>query len=137
MSTQLPVFYNCMNCPAYCCSYPRIEITRQDLERLARHHGLTPEEARQRFTTTYTEDGENETVLRHQKDEVYGTVCGFLDLKTRACTVHPARPEICREHPGKPTCAYYAFLMSEREYQDDPEQVARAYNGPDDWVPLK
>ena len=137
MSTQLPVFYNCMNCPAYCCSYPRIEITQRDLERLARHHGISLKKARRRFTATYNEDGENETVLRHQKDEVYGTVCNFLDLKTRACTVHAARPEICREHPGKPTCTYYAFLMSEREYQDDPDQVVRAYNGPGDWVPLK
>ena len=68
---------------------------------------------------------------------IAGTVCGFLDLETRGCTVHPSRPKICREHPGKPTCAYYQFLMSEREYQEDGDEVARAYNKPGDWVPLK
>lgn len=137
MSTQLPVFYNCMNCPAYCCSYARIEVTERDLKRLAKHHGIPVAEAKRRFTAIYEEDGVAEMVLRHQKDEVYGSVCRFLDTDTRACTVHPARPEICREHPGKPTCAYYAFLMSEREYQDDDTQIARAYNAPGDWVPVR
>jgi Fe-S-cluster containining protein len=134
MGTSLPVFYNCHNCPAYCCSYPRIEVTARDLERLAKHLGIDAKAARKRFTMKY--EG-SEVVLRHQKDPVYGSVCGFLDTETRACTVHPARPEICRDHPGKPTCAYYAFLMSEREYQDDDEHVATAFNGPGAWVPLK
>jgi hypothetical protein len=44
------------------------------------------------------------------------------------CTVHAARPGICRSHPGGSTCAYYGFLMAERRYQDDPGFVARAYN---------
>jgi Fe-S-cluster containining protein len=136
MSTELPVFYNCMKCPAYCCSYARIEITDEDLARLAGHHGISVRAAKKRFTATYVEDGESEMVLRHQKDEIYGSVCRFLDTETRACTVHPARPEICRDHPGKPTCAYYAFLMSERDYQEDPDQIVRAYNAPGDWVPL-
>lgn len=137
MSTSLPVFYNCMNCPAYCCSYPRIEVKPRDIRRLAKHFGIDVEEAWDRFTTLYDEDGECERVLRHQKDpDGYGTVCRFLDVKSRACTVHKARPQICRDHPGKPTCAYYTFLMSEREYQEDPDEVARAYNAPGDWVPL-
>lgn len=136
MSTELPVFYNCMKCPAYCCSYPRIEVTERDLARLAGHHGIGVRAAKRRFTTTYEEDGVSEIVLRHQKDEVYGSVCRFLDTETRSCTVHEARPDICRDHPGKPTCAYYVFLLSEREYQDDPDQVARAYNPPGEWLPL-
>ena len=126
----LPVFYDCLNCPSYCCSYPRIEVTKRDIRRLARHFGLDEKTARRRFTKTGFDPGE--VVLRHQKDEVYGSVCGFLDRETRGCTVHPARPEICRAHPGKPTCAYYVFLMAERGYQDDPDFVARAYNVPDE-----
>ncbi len=128
MGHSLPIFYDCLNCPAYCCSYPRIEVTPKDIGRLARHFGVDTQTAKRRFTKKGGEPGE--VILRHQKDEVYGSVCRFLDRETRGCTVHPARPEICRAHPGAPTCAYYGFLMAERRYQDDPDFVARAYNVP-------
>jgi Fe-S-cluster containining protein len=71
-------------------------------------------------------------VLRHQKDEHFGSACRFLDLETRLCTVHGARPGICRSHPTSSKCGYYTFLMSERRDQGDPELVARAYNLPGD-----
>ena len=137
MSTQLPVFYNCHNCPAYCCSYPRIEVTKRDVKRLAKYLGISAEETLERFTSVFEEGDKKEVVLRHQKDKLYGSVCRFLDLETRACTVHPARPEICRGHPGEPSCGYYHFLMSERGYQRDEDQIARAYNPPGEWLPLK
>ena len=42
--------YSCDKCPAYCCSYPEIEVTPRDIERLARHFGLTYEQAEERLT---------------------------------------------------------------------------------------
>jgi Fe-S-cluster containining protein len=129
MGKALPVFYDCQNCPSYCCSYPRIIVDAADIGRLARHFGVDEATARRRFTKKGEEPGE--LVLRHKKDETYGTVCRFLDRDTRLCTVHQARPGICRDHPGNPSCHYYSFLMAERRYQDDPEFVARAYNPPD------
>jgi hypothetical protein len=132
---NLPVFYDCLNCPSYCCTYPRIPVTKRDIQRLARHHGISDATAKRRFTKQgWTK---RERVLRHQDDEIFGTACRFLDLETRLCTVHGARPSICRSHPGKPTCGYYAFLMSERRNQDDPNLAARAYNVPDEWPRLK
>ncbi len=128
MGSSLPVFYDCQNCPSYCCSYPRIEVTAKDLQRLARHFGITAAAARRRFTKKGSDPGE--VVMRHQKDATYGTACQFLDLESRRCTVHSARPAICRAHPGTSTCHYYSFLMAERRYQDDPDFVARAYNVP-------
>ena len=126
MGKALRVFYDCQNCPSYCCSYPRIEVTAKDIARLAKHFGLDEATAKRRFTRKGEEPGE--IILRHQKDEHYGTVCRFLDLETRMCTVHKARPDICRAHPGTSSCGYYTFLMAERRYQDDPDFVARAYN---------
>jgi Fe-S-cluster containining protein len=126
MGRSLPVFYDCLNCPAFCCTYPRIEVKPKDIRRLARHFGIDGETARRRFTKRGEEPGE--IVLRHRKDEHYGTACRFLDRETRLCSIHKARPGICRDHPGTSSCAYYNFLMSERRYQDDPEFVARAYN---------
>ena len=128
MGRSLPIFYDCLNCPSFCCTYPRIPVTPADIRRLARHHGIDEATAKRRFTKKGGEPGE--VVLRHRKDDAYGTACRFLDRESRLCTVHKARPRICRDHPGTSTCAYYNFLMSERRYQDDPDFVARAYNPP-------
>ncbi|HUF76709.1 MAG TPA: YkgJ family cysteine cluster protein [Longimicrobiales bacterium] len=125
-----PIFYDCLNCPSYCCTYPRIAVTKRDVERLARHYDIPYEKARERFTKPGST--KRERVLRHQQDEVFGSACRFLDLETRLCTIHTARPEVCRKHPVTATCAYYKFLMSERRDQEDPELVARAYNLPED-----
>ena len=86
MGKALPIFYDCHNCPSYCCSYPRIEVTTRDIRRLAKHFDIDEATARRRFTMKGAEPGE--VILRHQKDEIYGTVCRFLDLETRMCTVH-------------------------------------------------
>jgi Fe-S-cluster containining protein len=114
--------YDCLKCPAYCCSYDRIIVTNADVKRLAKHFGLEPEVARKRFTKTVS----GEPVLRHQKDEIYGTICQFIDLKTRRCTVYEARPSVCHEYPDRPHCGYYDFLKWERRHQED-----------ENFVPLK
>jgi Fe-S-cluster containining protein len=114
--------YDCTKCPAYCCSYERIEVTGRDVSRLARHFGVDPETARRRFTKIK----EGDQVLRHQKDKIYGTICMFLDIKTRRCTIYEARPGVCHEYPDKPRCGYYEFLRWERKHQED-----------EDFIPLQ
>jgi Fe-S-cluster containining protein len=116
-----PRFYNCSNCPAYCCSYDHIEVTPADLERLANHHGLTAAQAKRQFTKLV--DGGKMRVLRHKKDGIFGTVCRFLDLETRQCTNYGGRPKICREYPGAVRCGFYDFLQAERSSQNDPAYV--------------
>lgn len=118
--------YNCDKCPAYCCSYPRIIVNKRDLKRLARHLGVSLEKARKKYTKKGEEKGER--IMRHQVDEVFGTVCQFLDLESRNCTIYKARPGICRDYPGGRRCGYYDFLSFERRAQEDPEFVATAYN---------
>jgi Fe-S-cluster containining protein len=114
--------YDCSKCPAYCCSYERINVDRRDIGRLARHFGLTYEQAEKRFTKIR----EGERVLRHQKDRIYGTICMNLDLETRRCTVYEARPGVCRQYPEINKCGYYEFLSWERRHQDN-----------DDFIPLE
>jgi len=114
--------YSCSKCPAYCCSYPEIEVTRRDIMRLARHFGLSFAEAEARFTKT---DAKAETrMLRHQQDRVFDSVCMFLDQKTRRCGAYEARPGVCRGYPDSPRCGYYEFLKFERAHQDDPKFIA-------------
>jgi hypothetical protein len=109
--------YSCSKCPAYCCSYPEIEVTRRDIARLAKHLGLTEEQAEARFT-------KGARLLRHRKDAIFDSVCVFLDQKTRRCGVYDARPGVCRSYPESKRCGYYEFLKFERAHQDEPKFIA-------------
>jgi len=116
------VLYNCDRCPAYCCSYPRIIVNKTDVKRLAKHFGMTVEKAYKKLTKKGHDKGE--VVLRHQKDEHFGTICQFIDPETRGCTVYKARPTICRDFPGTKRCGYYEFLKFERGLLEEPDHVA-------------
>ena len=125
------VKYDCLKCPGYCCSYPNIHAKPKDIKRLADHFGVTEEQARKRYTKKgFKEEGmkKRPRVLRHQKDEHFSTICWFFDTDKRRCTIYEARPEICREYPGRKRCGYYEFLKFERMLQEDDEFVPTAYN---------
>jgi Fe-S-cluster containining protein len=115
----MAVRYDCAKCPAYCCSYDHVEINKRDAKRLAKHLKLDVETFLDRHTRV---DG-GEIVLKHQPDAVYGSICGFLDLGTRRCSVYEARPGTCHNYPERPTCGYYSFLVWERQHQGDPTFV--------------
>jgi len=122
----LPVFFNCENCPSYCCSYSQIEIKQEDIKRLAQHLKLDVKTAASRLTMEGNEPGKR--VMRHFRDPVFGTACRLLDLISRRCTAYEARPNACRIYPGSPSCHYYQFLMTERKIQGKPALAVRAYN---------
>jgi Fe-S-cluster containining protein len=119
MELEKKPLYDCLKCPAYCCSYDRIIVNGHDIRRLAKHFNITAEQAIDRFTKLV----ENERVLRHQKDEIYGSICMFIDKKTRRCSIYKARPGVCHEYPDRPHCGYYDFLTWERRHQDDKDFV--------------
>lgn len=118
----LRVLFNCAKCPAYCCSYDRIETTHKDIQRLAKHFHISYQQAKNRFTKIAWGD----RVLRHKKDHVFKSVCQFLDSETRRCTIYEARPDVCREYPDSLRCGYYDFLASERRRQGDPDFIPSA-----------
>jgi uncharacterized protein len=109
-------YFNCDKCPAYCCSiYDRVQVTKRDVKRLAKHFGVTVETAISRFTKMW----QKERVLRRKKDPIFSLACHFLDPKTRRCTIYHARPAVCREFPLTSRCGYYDLLTFERRQQDD------------------
>lgn len=114
--------YDCRKCPGYCCSYPLIEVTKRDIARLAKHFGLTYEQAEKRYTRY--DKAEKAIALRRQKDKHFGHICKMFDTKKRQCTVYEARPGVCREYPVAKTCGYYDFLLFERDQQEDKKFVA-------------
>ena len=124
MPNNGPRMYNCAKCPGYCCSYPVIDLRKRDVERLAKHFGVSFEEARKKFTQ---EDDGKKYVMRRKADEYFGRVCRFFDTVNRRCSIYTARPEVCRSYPGG-RCGYYDFLASERNIQDDPEHIAQTWN---------
>jgi uncharacterized protein len=119
---SLRVLYNCDKCPAYCCSYDRVDVTKRDLLRIANHFGISYNQAERRYTKK-SPDGR---ILRHQKDNIFKKVCQFLDTEERRCTIYHARPAVCREYPDSKRCGYYDFLASERRRQCDPEFIPSA-----------
>jgi len=121
-----PLFYNCENCPSYCCSYSEIEVTPADIERLARGLGWDLDTATRRVTME--QDAPGLRIMRHFRDPIFGTVCRLLDSETRRCVAYDVRPDACRKHPGTPSCHYYQFLMVERRIQGKPKLAVRAFN---------
>ena len=114
--------YSCRKCPAFCCTYSDIEVTKRDIERLARHFDLTYAAAEERFTK---QDSKKEKrLLRHRKDTIFDSTCIMLDQEKRRCTVYDARPGVCRTFPESSRCGYYEFLKFEREQQGDDQYVA-------------
>jgi hypothetical protein len=118
--------YDCSKCPGYCCSYPRIAVTERDLARLARHFGLPLPRAREKFTYRHVTEGREERILRHRRDDVFASVCRFLDPNTRRCGVYEARPTVCRRYPQGARCGYFEFLRFERVQQGDDEFIPSA-----------
>jgi Fe-S-cluster containining protein len=115
---QPRIYFDCSKCPAYCCSiYERVQVTKRDLNRLARHFGVTPVVAQRRYTKIDKESGER--VLRRVKDVIFEETCMFLNQETRGCTIYHGRPNVCREYPARSRCVYYDVIKFERDQQDD------------------
>src|SRR5438445_11103614 len=90
------VKYSCAECPAYCCSYPEIEVTPRDIQRLARHFGLATQQPEERFTKRG--QAEKVRLLRHRKDRIFDSVCVLRDQETRRYTAYGPRRAVCREY---------------------------------------
>ena len=113
---QPRVHYDCTKCPAFCCAiYDRVQVTKRDIRRLAKHFGVTYEVAERRYTTKW----QDEPVLRRSADPIFGKACRFLDRQNRGCTIYHARPNVCREYPARARCVYYDMIQFERRQQAD------------------
>jgi Fe-S-cluster containining protein len=113
-------YYNCVECPAFCCSvYERVQVTRRDIRRLAKHFGVTEEVATARYTKMYA----GERVLRRKRDHLFGQACQFINPETRGCGIYNVRPAVCREFPTTTRCAYWDLFQFEKEQQDDPDTL--------------
>lgn len=90
----------CNYCPGYCCYRLKgsvLLITAEDINRLARHFGMTDGEVRRIYL-------ENKHTFKVKENGA----C-ILQSSTRMikrCTVHAARPSQCRQFPYGQPCPY-------------------------------
>ncbi len=116
------VKYDCLKCPGYCCSYDLIEVGKRDIARLAKHFGITYQQAETRYTKF--DSSAKVRSLRQQRDKHFGRICKLFDTRERRCTVYEARPGVCHSYPDTIHCGYYDFLKFEREHQGDETYIA-------------
>jgi uncharacterized protein len=80
---------DCKTC-ANCCREPRVNVSGQDIDSLARYLEMPPEQIVKEYTIVDRED--RERILRQTKG-----ACVFLD--GNLCMVYEARPRACRDFP--------------------------------------
>ena len=108
------MLYDCDACPAYCCAYPIIEVKKKDIRRLARHFGVSADEAKAAYTAK--ENNRVRKMKQHYDAKLDADICVLLDRRTRQCTVYHARPQICRDYPGD-RCEWHDRRMFETMLQ--------------------
>jgi Fe-S-cluster containining protein len=82
--------FDCQMCGHCCQGQGGIIASASEQVRLARHLGLDVDDFRARYTVAQGK----KTVLRSKEDGF----CIFFE-PGRACTVHPAKPDVCRAWP--------------------------------------
>ncbi|MGI6657622.1 MAG: YkgJ family cysteine cluster protein [Desulfobulbus sp.] len=96
--SYFPVY--CMFCPGYCCYRlpgSSLLVMAEDINRIARHFGISDGEVRKRYI-------ENKNTFRVKED---GSCVFLADGRLcRRCTIHEARPKQCREFPYGRPCPY-------------------------------
>jgi uncharacterized protein len=90
----------CNYCPGFCCyRLPGsiLFITAIDINRIARHFHFSDGEVRTRFI-------EKRNTFKVKKD---GSCIFLIDGRfSRRCSIHPARPQQCRDFPYDDPCPY-------------------------------
>ena len=100
---------SCLRCPSLCCKMAGyVEVSRNDIRRLAKYLGLTVAEFEEKHIAERTRRGKKR--IKAEFD-----TCQFLDADRR-CTVYKARPKDCRqyncwEHADNTVYNYARFLQ--------------------------
>lgn len=90
----------CNFCPGYCCYRlpgATLYLDAADINRLARHFGISDGEVRARYL-------ENKNTFKTKED---GSCLLLADDRfCKRCTIHTARPRQCRDFPYDKPCPY-------------------------------
>lgn len=81
---------DCRTC-ANCCKVAETDVTKRDIDRLARYLGITTQQFIEQYTTASAFE-QKEPILRRRD-----TGCIFLEGND--CSIYEARPDTCRDFP--------------------------------------
>jgi uncharacterized protein len=81
---------DCRTC-ANCCKVAETDVTKRDMERLARYLGITAEKFIEQYTTSSAFE-QKEPILRRRD-------AGCIFLEGNDCSIYEARPDTCRDFP--------------------------------------
>ena len=84
--------FKCTNCGNCCTQCAPIDVTMEDLKRIADYFGKSLKVAAKRHCKINPANGRT-LIIKHDKP------CKFYDLKNKRCKIYEARPEVCRLHP--------------------------------------
>lgn len=119
--------YDCSKCPGWCCSYERIRVTPEDIDRLATHFDSSTKEIKDNCLERHGKD----LYLKHREDPIYKSICVFFHRTERRCMVYESRPAVCHKYPWGKRCGYYDFIKFERDMMGDKEFIPLPYPKPD------
>lgn len=105
--------FGCTECGACCRREGYVWVSRPEVERLARHFGISAAEFRSRYTREVAIQGLEERGVSLTRG---AEACIFLDLETNRCTVYEARPEQCAAYPFWPRA-----IRSQKDWARDVE----------------
>lgn len=120
---------DCLKCPSLCCRMAGyVEVSRNDIRRLAKHLGLTVAEFETKHIVEKPRRGRKRIKAGYES-------CQFL-AEDRTCSVYAARPKDCREyvcwdHEDTTVFEYAKFLqlpvgmLRERESEEQRKEEER------------
>ncbi len=92
IAEKLQAEFKCEQCGMCCCLGSGITIDEEEVEALAALYSMDKEEFK-RECLIAAPDGTGKF------SPVIDRPCGFLEFGSRKCTVHEAKPRICRDYP--------------------------------------
>ncbi len=126
------VLFRCENCGKCCREEGYALVDEADLQEMASSQGISPSEARTRFTDP---DPEKNPGCRTLKTIGPDKSCCLFDVLAKRCMIYSHRPRICRTFPmldldtkGEELICFYSdclgtakFVKMLREKRGDPE----------------
>jgi hypothetical protein len=83
--------FKCEECGNCCTQCAPIDVTMEDLKRIADYFGKSLKVAARRHCRINPDGGS--LIIKHDRP------CKFYDLRNKKCKIYEARPEVCRLHP--------------------------------------
>jgi hypothetical protein len=94
LASEVQKHIDCTEC-ANCCRHSVVAVSDRDVENIARHLGMTTEEAQHAYTVADPERPSGR-ILRSSRG---GSQDGCVFLKGSVCAVYTVRPKTCRDFP--------------------------------------